>query len=241
MKKAYTPTSSIHPVFTGPYRILELYPTGALLKCPRTGEIFSTHFKHIRKLNLEEFTTILPTHFDSDILKQISNFRYNTKGQPEKIKKSTSPIQDDIIQEKLFNPEDNSQMKLRSGKIISINVKVLRKKDQNISNKIFYSYNPRIVKKPEHLKSILKTANSHYIPAFNKYDQKWTENIWMFNSTLSINHIRYIEPEYKKRKKKQSSFQSPFQGTLLITLDPTEEENHNPRTVKFSSLTVHFY
>ena len=53
MKKAYTPTSSIHPVFTGPYRILELYPTGALLKCPRTGEIFSTHFKHIRKLNLE--------------------------------------------------------------------------------------------------------------------------------------------------------------------------------------------
>ena len=141
----------------------------------------------------------------------------------------------------LFRSEDNSQMKLRSGKIISINVNVLRKKDQNISNSIFYSHNPRIVNKPNHNKSILKTSNSHYTPAFNKYDQKWTENIWTFNSTLSIDNIRYIEPEYKKRKKKQSSFQSPFQGTLLITLDPPEEENQNSRTVKFSTLTVHFY
>ncbi len=50
------------------------YPQGALLKDPRTGEQMSVHFANMRKLSMDEFITLLPTHFDNDILKTLGLF-----------------------------------------------------------------------------------------------------------------------------------------------------------------------
>ena len=47
---------------------MELHEQGALLKDPRTGEIMSGHFSNIRKINIEEFLTLLPLNFDADII-----------------------------------------------------------------------------------------------------------------------------------------------------------------------------
>jgi hypothetical protein len=47
---------------------MDLHEQGALLKDPRTGEIMSVHFSNIRKINIEEFLTLLPSNFDADII-----------------------------------------------------------------------------------------------------------------------------------------------------------------------------
>jgi hypothetical protein len=44
MGKEYTPSSPLNHTYIGPYRIMELFPQGALLKDPRTGEQMSVHF-----------------------------------------------------------------------------------------------------------------------------------------------------------------------------------------------------
>ena len=48
----------------------------------------SVHFANMRKLSMDEFITLLPTHFDNDILKTLGLFLYNRKGNPETIKKA---------------------------------------------------------------------------------------------------------------------------------------------------------
>ena len=67
MRKEYTPSTPLNPTYVGPYRIMELFPQGALLKDPRTGEQMSVHFANMRKLSMDEFITLLPTHFDNCI------------------------------------------------------------------------------------------------------------------------------------------------------------------------------
>jgi hypothetical protein len=47
MRKEYTPSSPLNHTYIGPYRIMELFPQGALLKDPRTGEQMSVHLAKI--------------------------------------------------------------------------------------------------------------------------------------------------------------------------------------------------
>ncbi len=93
---------------------MEFFPQGALLKDPRTGEQMSVHFANMRKLSMDEFITLLPTHFDNDILKTLGLFRYNRKGNPESIQKAeeTEIINQDTLSEEEQNkrqePDDSS-------------------------------------------------------------------------------------------------------------------------------------
>jgi hypothetical protein len=48
----------------------------------------SVHFANMQKLSMDEFITLLPTHFDADILKTLGLFRYNRKGNPESVNKA---------------------------------------------------------------------------------------------------------------------------------------------------------
>ena len=89
MRKNYTPDNSLKTTFLGPFRIMNLYEQGALLKDPRTGEEMSAHFANLRKITMSEFAQLLPTHFDADILKTLQFSRYNRQGQPEEIQKCT--------------------------------------------------------------------------------------------------------------------------------------------------------
>jgi hypothetical protein len=77
MRKDYTPTSPLHPTYVGTMRIIELYDMGALLKDPKTGDIMSVHYQNIRKLALDELILLLPSNFDSEILKTLKLYRYN--------------------------------------------------------------------------------------------------------------------------------------------------------------------
>ena len=81
------------------------YTPSSPLKDPRTGEQMSVHFANMRKLSMDEFITLLPTHFDADILKTLGLFRYNRKGNPESVKKAeeTEIIKQDTVGAQGFN------------------------------------------------------------------------------------------------------------------------------------------
>ena len=137
-------STPLKPTYIGPYRVMELFPQGALLKDPRTGEQMSVHFANMRKLSMDEFITLLPTHFDNDILKTLGLFRYNRKGNPESVKKAeeTEIINQDTLseeeQDERQEPDNSSNFKeeteelspseeriLRSGRKINISVNLL--------------------------------------------------------------------------------------------------------------------
>ncbi len=238
MKKSYKPQSLLEQTFTGPYRIMEIYPMGALLKCPKTGEKFSTHFKNIRKLTLSEFTTILPSHFDSDILKEL--FRYNSQGAPEKIKKSTSPIQDSEYTDHISDsapdilPPNKHERRLRSGKFISLNKYSILKLNKVDSAK-FHEYNSvSTIPYPDNVPILKINLNNPHDP-FSSINQIWIDNCWFFKSHTLDKKIK--DNMDFKRTRKKSSFTSPFAGTLKIPLPPQK----NTRQVTFSSITVHFF
>jgi hypothetical protein len=82
---------------------------GALLKDPRTGDIMSVHYQNIRKLALDELILLLPSNFDSEILKTLKLYRYNRPGTP-----------DPILAHDTETKAENTRT-LRSGKTIQIN------------------------------------------------------------------------------------------------------------------------
>jgi len=83
MRKSYNPNSPLHPTFIGPVRIIDISPQGALTKNPKTGEVCSVHFSNLRKLTPDEFLTILPSNFDSEILKDLKLYRFNRNLSPD--------------------------------------------------------------------------------------------------------------------------------------------------------------
>ena len=100
----------------------------------------------MRKLSMDEFITLLPTHFDADILKTLGLFRYNRKGNPESIEKAEEAeiIKQDTLSEgeqderqepdNCSNKNDTEEFSpqaariLRSGRKINISVNTLPSK-----------------------------------------------------------------------------------------------------------------
>ena len=124
MRKHYTPASSLHATYVGPMRVMEIHEQGALLKDPRTGETMSVHFSNIRKINIDEFLTLLPSNFDAEIINDLKLNRYNRQESPENCQlASNEPLDDN-----LYNPDNppiipnaENHRKLRSGKLIKLN------------------------------------------------------------------------------------------------------------------------
>ena len=58
---------SLRVPYTGPYRITKLYALGATGHHVVNGSVLSAHYKHIKKLTLQEFQDALPTTWVSDI------------------------------------------------------------------------------------------------------------------------------------------------------------------------------
>jgi lipopolysaccharide export LptBFGC system permease protein LptF len=67
----------------------------------------SVHFVNLRKLSMDKFITLLPTHFDSEILQTIGLFRYNKKGNPESVKSADGT--EVIYQDKHSGEEENER------------------------------------------------------------------------------------------------------------------------------------
>ena len=236
MRKHYTPASSLHPTYVGPMRIMDLHEQGALLKDPRTGEIMSVHFSNIRKINIEEFLTLLPSNFDADIITTLKLNRYNKQESPEK----EQPPLTTAIEDQPYNPNNLPQKpktiykQLRSRKIIQNNNITIPTSLQNQAIKAHWNEEQQYnFKQNKNIISILKpTIRSKPTPFATVY-QTFFDEQWNFEKPLNIMTIR---PNYKTRYK--SSFQSQFPGTLNIDL-PFETKKHS--SVQFSKLTVHFY
>jgi hypothetical protein len=257
MRKEYTPSTPLKPTYVGPYRIMELFPQGALLKDPRTGEQMSVHFANMRKLSMDEFITLLPTHFDNDILKTLGLFRYNRKGNPETIKKTeeTKIINQDTQaeeeQDERQDPDNSSNTNdteefspqtariLRSGRKINISVNTLPTKYTDATKAQWKTLTvpnqPTTIPKKPSTKRIatIKTPNTPYYVEEQLLDQ----DSFLFSTSieLSVNKIR-PEKNYKTRYK--SSFQSDRKGILYINLPPKENLN---KKVRFSRIEIKFY
>ena len=58
---------SLRIPYTGPYRITQMYAMGATSQHVVNGQVLSAHYKHIKKLTLQEFQDALPSSWVSDI------------------------------------------------------------------------------------------------------------------------------------------------------------------------------
>jgi hypothetical protein len=257
MRKEYTPSTPLNPTYVGPYRIMELFPQGALLKDPRTGEQMSVHFANMRKLSMDEFITLLPTHFDNDILKTLGLFRYNRKGNPESIKKAeeTEIINQDTLSEEeqderqepnnSSNTNDTEEFSpqtariLRSGRKINISVNTLPAKYTDATKAqwktLTVPHQPTTIPKKPSTKRIatIKTPNTPYYVE----EQLLNQDSFLFSTSIELS-VNKIKPEKNYKTRYKSSFQSDRKGILYINLPP--EENSNKK-VRFSRIEIKFY
>ena len=246
MRKIYTPESPLHPTFAGPFRIIELHPQGASIKNTRTGEIFSAHYMNLRKITPDEFITLLPENFDSEILKYMGTFRYNKTHQPDPavLNKLDPEIlnadnisdnkHNDQKSEKIVIPPGVDSMKLRSGRIIRINPNSLPAK---IVPQAAAAYFTRIHKScatwHPHVISCLTRSLITPRTAYADMEQTYTDGCYVFGTTIGMHH-----PENYFKRAYNSSFQSSLPGYLVIDLDNEEQIG---QTVKFGKVVVKFY
>jgi len=238
MRKVYNPSSLLHPVFTGPYRIMEIFELGALLKDPKTGETCSVHFQNLRKLSVDEFATLLPANFDHDIIQQLSLSRYNRSGQSETLpQKVTEKISGPDFEAKHTEEQQHDVMKLRSGKIVKLHATQVPAIDGHLVQSAIFTSGPALPRpaKPI-LAPVLKKKLRPAPTAYATFDQYFSDGIWIFASSFSTSRLRACPCSETKYR---SSFQSPTPGTLRIDL--AQEDSDNDRKIKFKRITVYFY
>jgi len=256
MRKIYNPSSAIHPVFTGPYRIMEIFPLGALLKDPRTGETLSVHFQYLRKLSFDEFIQLLPANFDHEILRQVGMSRYNTTGPVEKPRETNEQINDSQETDPLTEIENNFQPTrqgenqenvilpptpdneriLRSGRIIRINLTSIQNSDFDIKSAEFSSGFAIPPQKPPPNGSILRPPVRPSATPYAAVEQTLVDDLWCFATDLRTENIR--DSSYYKTRFK-SKYSSAFPGNLVIQLEPSLD--YANRKVQFKTIYVHFY
>jgi hypothetical protein len=206
---------------------------------------------------MDEFITLLPTHFDNDILKTLGLFRYNRKGNPESIKKAeeTEIINQDTHaeeeQDERQDPDNSSNTNdteefspqtariLRSGRKINISVNTLPTKYTDATKAqwktLTVPHQPTTIPKKPSTKRIatIKTPNTPYYVEEQLLDQ----DSFLFSTSIELS-VNKIKPEKNYKTRYKSSFQSDRKGILYINLPP--EENSN-RKVRFSRIEIKFY
>ncbi len=225
MRKDYTPTSPLHPTYVGPMRIIELYDMGVLLKDPKTGDIMSVHYQNIRKLALDEVILLLPSNFDSEILKTLQLYRYNRPGLPDSI----------ITHEKEKATEENTRT-LRSGKTIQVNYTMLPPKYAEIAVQAQWTNAHVITPNQKAAKPCLKSRIQLPLSPYTELSQYYTKELWLFPSTFENKPVNiqdiYVNTLYR------SNFQSHKPGILTIKLN--NQPSHSKK-ILFTTITVYFY
>jgi hypothetical protein len=214
----------------------------------KTGEISSAHFMNLRKIQLDEFITLLPADFDSDILKNIGQYRYSRNHLPDpplatpqecdseedtqtntKTADNTKTTENNTEEDKNFS--DLHERKLRSGKKISINVYTLPKKYTS-AKAAHYAYVHKERQIPTRRSCLTRRIPIQRTP-WATIEQTMEGDCYVFYTNNKTPH-----PENHHKTKYKSNFQSHLRGFLTIDLEP---EQDNERRVKFSKLTVKFY
>jgi hypothetical protein len=236
MRKIYNPPSLLHATFTGPYRIIKLSEKGALLKCPKSGDSYSVHYENIRKITPDEFLTILPSHFDSEIINNLDLYRYNRRLDPDP---PPAILPRDSEPELFFktgaaNLSSQDYRKLRSGKSIKLNTNLFTSCPPSKTATFKQSFDITPVRN-KICTTILKRVVLPVPTPYATITQTYDNGLWLFNSKNFHNPPNEILPNYKKRYK--SNFNSPLPGQLIIDLPPQD----NKALVTFSTITVNFY
>ncbi len=198
--------SPLHPTYVGPMRIIELYDMGALLKDPKTGDIMSVHYQNIRKLALDELIFLLPSNFDSEILKTLKLYRYNRLGTPDPIP----------THEKETTTEENIRI-LRSGKTIQINYTTLPPKYAEIAIQAQRTNAHIIPTNKQAAKPCLKSRIQSPLTPYAKLSQYYKKELWLFPSTFENKPVNI--KDINEKTKYQSNFQSHKPGILTINLN----------------------
>ena len=260
MRKVYSPASILHPTYAGPFRIIEIFPQGALIKDTRSGEMMSAHFMNLRKITPDEFISLLPNNFDADILKNLGIYRYNKNHLPdpsqaiyeepttveESCAKSDSETQlieqTDHVQYIPDHPilSDENTRRLRSGKIIKINTYSLPARYKRDAKFAYWSNTQE--KEPEKpKKSCLTRSIVTPRTAYATMEQYYGHNrqfedikCYLFHSDTQ----RIPRPEDYHKSKYTSSFKSSLPGLLTIKLDMDMDDK---KRVKFNKVVVKFY
>ena len=112
----------LKPTFSGPARIIDLQTTGAEIRDLKTSDKFFVTFDNLRKINFNEFLTILPKNYDSEINNKLKTYHYRrTNDEIPEITKKTS--------ESSIGNFDVRQT--RSGRVYNISTNMISKKYVN--------------------------------------------------------------------------------------------------------------
>jgi hypothetical protein len=167
---------------------------------------------------------LLPSNFDSEILKTLKLYRYNRPGTPDPI-----PTPDTEI-------KDENTRTLRSGKTIQINYTTLPIKYAEIATYAQWSVLKTVALNKTAAKPCLKSRIQLPLSPYEKLSQYYTKELWLFPSTFE-NKTVHIKDAYTNHRYK-SNFQSHKPGILSIKLD---NKPSYAKKVQFSEITVYFY
>jgi hypothetical protein len=136
-------------------------------------------------------------------------------------------------------PTEYQQRRLRSGRIVNINVQSLPKPYENTSKYAYFSYVPPNIKKKKPVKSCLtRTFTTEKTPYadIDQYMDIDDDNVFY------AYHSRFLttpNPEPYHKTKYSSNFQSPLPGYLTIKMEADKEST--AKAVKFDKIIVKFY
>jgi hypothetical protein len=255
MRKIHNPPSAFHPTYAGPVRIIELHPQGALIKDTRTGEMMSVHYMNLRKLTADEFLTLLPNNFDSDILNNLGMYRYNKNHLPDPMEKPLLFSEDDFMQELDSLPDveklteidsqldnkpdiimtDHNERILRSGKRIRVNTFTLPSKYKENAIYSFWSYTYKNKENKASTSCLTRKRTVKRTP-YAVMDQYFQDECYFFHS----NTQRIPRPDDYHKTKYKSSFSSSLPGYLTIQLGEITDMKKD-RKIKFEKIIVKFY
>ena len=119
MYKDNNPSDLLSPTFSGPARIMELQETGAEVRDLKTSDRFLVTFDKMRKINFDEFLTMLPKNYDSEINTKLKTYRYR------RTEDDTNEIIEKSTDGKLG---DMDIRQTRSGKVYSVSINTVSPK-----------------------------------------------------------------------------------------------------------------
>jgi len=203
----------------------------------------SAHYMNLRKITPDEFITMLPNNFDSDILEKMHLYRYNKTHQPDPPQKIDLKVAEetektientDPLRPEPYTMSPANDRILRSGKVIKINTYTLPASVKNKSVAAYWSITSNNKTANTKTKTILARTITVNRTPYADLEQYYAEDCYLFHS-----HTRKMpRPENYHKTKYKSSFQSPLPGYLTIQLDQSAD---NVKRVKFDKICIKFY
>jgi len=222
MYRKNVPNHVFDDTFEGPARIVKLQDKGATLRKLSDNTVFSVSFDHLRKIDLDEFLTILPKDFDSEINEHFDNFRYR-----KFLLENPNPDTDDL--------PDLDQKVTRSGHAYSVSVNSLNVKYQSLCNKAEAFKKCFLTSPFKKLRSILKKKSPKTtelgVPVVKDINPEFIIEDSFAIKSHNLDRIK----KFKDSCQKCTFIEDNFRAVKLFFIP-----DNSHRKVKFTSTTCYF-